>query len=175
MTKRVSIFALIAALALGSGIAVFTQEEAELPEIPGITVEDTHPLGCVDCHKPRPDIGQDFLSLEIKEWAEEGAPDEIMNVAKAAWPEASLTGKHPDVSGMVAAQELPGVCLMCHTEDSDKPLPPAVHLIHFSTKPEYTGEDPAFLRIYGGFCTQCHALDPDVGTMTMKSGKEKTE
>jgi cytochrome c551/c552 len=178
MIKKAPIFALVAALALGlgSGIAVFTQEEAELPEIPGITVEDAKPLGCVDCHKPRPDIGQDFrLSLDIKQWATEGAPEEVMNVARAAWPEAELTGMHPEVSAMVAAQELPGVCLTCHGANTKMPLAPAMHLYHYSIKPEYTGEDPTFLRIYGGFCTQCHALDLEVGTMIMKSGKEKTE
>ncbi len=164
---------LIAALALGvgAGVAVFTQEN-EVPAIPGITAADEKPNGCVSCHNERPDINRDFrLSTYIGEWSE-GAPDEILELAKAAWPEASLSGKHPPVSGMVATQELPAACLSCHAETSDKPLPSYLHLQHF-----VGGEENHFITSYGGFCTQCHTVNLDIenppaGAMTIKTGKE---
>jgi len=166
------ILAAVLTVGVGVGIAVFTQE-TELPEIPGITITDDHPNGCVDCHRDRPDIGRDFrLSTHIREWATEGAEEEIMELAEAAWPEASLSGMHPDVSGMVATQELPTFCINCHADGSDKPLYRVLHLIHFTG-----GEENHFLTSYGGFCTQCHAVDLDLenppsGGVEIKTGKE---
>lgn len=174
MLRKSIVFAVVAALALavGTGIAVFTQEE-EVPAIPGITAEDTHPNGCVDCHRERPDIDRDFrLSKYIEEWATEGAPEEILELAQAAWPEASLSGKHPGVSGMIATQEVPNICLQCHGSNSDKALDHLVHTVHF-----HGGAENHFITGYGGFCTQCHATNLDVenpptGEMIIKSGKE---
>ena len=160
------------ALGVGAGIAVFTQEQ-EVPAIPGITAPDEKPNGCVDCHRERPDIGRDFrLSKYIKEWAEEGAEEEILELAKAAWPKASLSGKHPDVSSAVATQDLPTFCLACHGDGSDKPLYKYLHLQHF-----YGGEENHFITGYGGYCTNCHAVDldlenPPAGGVEIKTGKE---
>jgi len=174
MWKKPAIWLSLGALVLafGVGITVLTQEE-EVPAIPGITVEDDHPNGCVNCHRERPDIGRDFrLSTYIEEWATEGASEEIIELAQAAWPEASLTGKHPNVAGMVATQEIPGVCVTCHAEGSDKPLDRYLHLQHF-----YGGAENHFVTLYGGYCTQCHtvALDlenPPAGGIGIKTGKE---
>jgi cytochrome c551/c552 len=165
---------LIAAVALGVsvGVAVFTQE-SEVPAIPGITTADEKPDGCVSCHKERPDINRDFrLSTYIGEWATEGVEVEILDIAKAAWPEATLSGKHPDVAGMIATQELPAACLSCHAEGSDMPLPSYLHLQHF-----VGGEENHFITSYGGYCTQCHAVNLDIenppaGAVTVKTGKE---
>lgn len=76
MIKRGLLWMLAVALALGVGVGVvvFTQEQ-QVPQIPGITATDEHPKGCVNCHKERPDIGQDFrLSTKIHEWAYGGRP-----------------------------------------------------------------------------------------------------
>jgi hypothetical protein len=160
------------ALGVGVGVVVFTQE-SEVPAIPGITTTDEKPDGCVSCHKERPDINRDFrLSKHIQEWATEGADEEILDLAKAAWPEASLSGKHPDVAGMIATQELPTFCLNCHADGSDKPLSSYLHLQHF-----VGGEENHFITSYGGFCTNCHAVNLDIenppaGAMTVKTGKE---
>jgi cytochrome c553 len=174
MRKRnvLLISTIVLALGVGAGIAVFTEEQ-EVPAIPGITAPDEKPNGCVSCHRERPDIGRDFrLSTYIHEWATEGAEEEIMELAEAAWPEASLSGKHPDVSSMVATQELPTFCLTCHRDGGDKPLYRFLHLVHFTG-----GEENHFITSYGGFCTQCHAVDldlenPPAGGVEIKTGKE---
>ena len=174
MWKKPAIWLTLGALVLafGVGITVLTQEE-EVPAIPGITAEDDHPNGCVNCHRERPDIERDFrLSTYIEEWATEGAEEEILELAQAAWPEASLTGKHPNIAAMVATQELPTFCLTCHSDESDKPLYRYLHLQHF-----YGGAENHFVTLYGGYCTQCHtvALDlenPPAGGVGIKTGKE---
>lgn len=174
MWKKTALWMALGALvvAFGVGITVLTQEE-EVPAIPGITAEDDTPNGCVNCHRERPDINRDFrLSTYIEEWATEGAPEEVLELAAAAWPETSLSGQHPNVAGMVAAQEIPDICLMCHGHDSDKPLERVVHLLHFSG-----GAENHFITGYGGFCTRCHTVDldtenPPAGGVEVKSGKE---
>ncbi|GEM_PF-1350313 len=164
--------ALVVAFAFGVGTTVLTQEE-EVPAIPGITVEDDHPNGCVNCHRERPDIGRDFrLSTYIEEWATEGTPEEILELAQAAWPEASLSGKHPNVAEMTATRELPTACMTCHSEEGDKPLSSYLHLQHFAG-----GAENHFVTLYGGYCTQCHSVDlnleePPAGGIGIKTGKE---
>lgn len=146
--KRGLIIALAIALLIGVGAAVVRTQEEEVPQLPGITVEDPKPEGCVDCHKPRPDIGRDFrLSVELQE----------------------IEG-HPDISGMVASQEIPVLCTTCHTADF-LPLSNIAHKKHFEFE-----EDPLenhFISSYQGQCLYCHALDPETGEMTVKSGLEK--
>lgn len=174
MLKRGVTFAVALALALavGSGIAVFTQED-EVPAIPGVTVKDEHPNGCVDCHRKRPDIDQDFrLSVQIEEWATEGVPEDFFKLIQAAWPDADLQGKHPDVAGMIASQEIPTICMNCHSADSNMPLSRDLHTAHF-----HGGAENHFITGYQGRCTQCHQLNldvenPPIGTMTIKTGKE---
>ncbi len=168
MLRKSLPFVLMVALLLGvgAGVAVFTQEQ-QVPQIPGITATDETPNGCVSCHK------DNFkLSTIIGSWATAGVPQEIVDLVKAAWPEATVSGKHPDVAAMVASQELPTFCLNCHAADSKMPLSRDLHLVHFTG-----AADNAFLTNYGGFCTQCHALNldttkPPAGTMTIKKGKE---
>lgn len=146
--KKGLLIALAVALLLGLGAAVVvhTQEE-EVPQLPGITVEDPKPQGCVDCHKPRPDIGRDFrLSVELQE----------------------IEG-HPDISGMVATQEIPELCMQCHTEKF-KPLSNIVHKRHYEFE-----EDPLenhFIASYQGQCLYCHTLDLKTGEMGVKKGFE---
>ncbi len=146
--KKGLIITLITAFVIGIGAAAVLTQEEEVPELPGITVEDAKPQGCVDCHKPRPDIERDFrLSIELQE----------------------LEG-HPDISGMVASQEIPGLCMSCHTE-SFKPLSAIVHKKHFEFE-----EDPLenhFISSYQGQCLYCHALDLETGEMAVKSGLEE--
>lgn len=99
-----------------------------------------------------------------------GVPEEFLKLVRAAWPEATLSGKHPDVK--VATQELPTFCLQCHTKDGKMPLNQGLHLVHF-----YGGGENHFITGYGGFCTQCHQLNldlekPPAGTMIIKTGRE---
>ncbi|MFQ6117746.1 MAG: hypothetical protein ACE5LQ_05700 [Candidatus Bipolaricaulia bacterium] len=146
--KRGLIIILAMAMAVGIGAAVVHTQNQEVSQLPGITVEDPKPAGCVDCHKPRPDIGQDFrLSVELQ----------------------GIEG-HPDISGMVATQEIPGLCMTCHTEQF-KPLSNIVHKKHFEFE-----KDPLenhFIASYQGQCLYCHKLELETGEMTVKSGLEE--
>ena len=57
-------------------------------DLPGVTVEDDHPNGCVDCHQQTDDA--DYrLNVELK----------------------ALEG-HPDISAMM--KTVPADCAMCH-------------------------------------------------------------
>lgn len=157
-------------LAIGTGIAVYTQEE-EVPAIPGITADDTHPNGCIDCHRLAGENRDYRMSTAIAEWAE-GAPEEVMHAAEAAWPGVELTGTHPEVSEYVASQPMPQSCLTCHSSKSSIPLDDALHTYHFAG-----GADNHFVSGYDGRCLQCHSLNADVanpptGMIGLKSGTE---
>ena len=163
-------------LAIGSGIAVYTQE-GDVAAIPGVTAEDTHPNGCVDCHRLAGE-GRDYrLSTAIQEWSDAGAPDELVEWSQAAWPNASLDGQHPGVGGFVASQTLPDGCYNCHGEGSGMPLEPMLHTVHFAG-----GGENHFVSGYDGRCLQCHTMNTDIafpypptGNVTIKSGKEQAD
>lgn len=55
MLRKSLLLILVVVLGVGLGVAVFTQEN-EVPAIPGITAEDTHPDGCVNCHAVALDV-----------------------------------------------------------------------------------------------------------------------
>jgi len=171
--QRKSLFtAIVGALFIMAAVTMVYAEDSnsKIPEIPGITVKDSHPNGCVDCHRNVPNRADYRLSTKIVEWATEGADDEIMERAEAAWPEASLSGKHPNVAAMIKTQNIPTSCLTCHGEDSSKPLYRVLHTIHYTG-----GADNHFISSYKGFCTQCHEVNlqkPPEGTMEVKIGKE---
>ena len=173
MFKRGLALSLVLALvlAVGTGIAVYTQEE-EVPAIPGITSEDTHPNGCVDCHRLAGENRDYRMSTAVEEWATEGAPEEVMEVAEASWPGVELTGTHPNVAQFVQEQPMPQSCLTCHGDKSSIPLDDALHTYHFAG-----GGDNHFVSGYDGRCLQCHSMNADVanpptGIVGMKSGTE---
>ncbi|MFB6286001.1 MAG: hypothetical protein ABEK03_05420 [Candidatus Bipolaricaulia bacterium] len=173
MLKRGLALSLVLALvlAIGSGIAVYTQEE-EVPAIPGITSKDSHPNGCVDCHRVAGENRDYRMSTAIEKWANKGAPEEVRKVAEASWPGVELTGKHPAVSGFVATQPMPQSCLTCHGEQGSMPLAEALHSFHFTG-----GGDNHFVSGYDGRCLQCHTLNantdnPPTGAIGIKSGTE---
>jgi len=177
MVRKSLIFGLVVALVIGIGLgfAVFTAEE-EVPQIPGITAEDTWPNGCVNCHKGVGDPAepQTKLSIKLKEWAK-GAPAELVELLQKAAPEGvTLTGRHPEVD--VSTAEIPSTCYACHALDKETgkarypsaPLfPRGLHLVHFNGR-----EKSEFVTEFGGWCTACHKLDFDTGEWTMKQGKE---
>ena len=110
------------------------------PVLPGITVSDEHPNGCVDCHA---DAG--------------GGNDYRMNV------ELAKVDGHPNVDAIV--KTLPNDCTMCHKAGAAGPLQLIAHKLHYQNS-----NDNVFVNDYGGSCLQCHFLDTNTGTMTMKSG-----
>ncbi|MFB6286000.1 MAG: hypothetical protein ABEK03_05415 [Candidatus Bipolaricaulia bacterium] len=162
-------------LAIGMGLVVHTQD-TEIPAIPGITAEDTHPNGCVDCHRTTED-GRDYrLSTAIAEWASTGVPETVLERAKAAWPEAFLEGKHPAVSRFVANRSLPQACVNCHKPESGLPLKRLIHTLHYAG-----GGENHFVSSYDGRCLQCHKMNADItfpypptGEIGIKSGTEQS-
>ncbi len=156
-------------LAVGSMFAAFSQgKEAEIPRIPGITVEDTRPNGCVDCHR---EDGSEKPALKtlIKEWTEE-VPSELLEKAQAAAPAGvELKGKHADIVAMIA--NIPMDCLTCHSEKMSKAinapeLARLMHLIHFAG-----GEENEFITEYEGQCVQCHTLNKETGELTIQNAE----
>ena len=136
---RVLIPVLAAAL-IFAGAAALTWAEGEV-KLSGITAEDEHPNGCVDCHRMTSD-GNDYrLNAGLKE----------------------ISG-HPDVTRIV--RTLPGDCAMCH-----KPTVPAgglsnvVHMAHYAN-----ADENHYVEYYQGECLACHALNTATGEMTNKSG-----
>lgn len=157
--------------------------EMPLPEIPGITIKDEKPNGCVDCHKNYPEYKKDGrLSTSIKEWATEGVEQELVDIARTtATKKKKIKGKHPDISKSMQKQgaKIPTLCLHCHEPRWYKKLfelvinkeaPPfekMIHTIHL------TGKENHFLSKYKGYCTHCHAMDVKTGEMSLKIGAEQ--
>lgn len=121
---------------------VFVAAEGDQPFLPGITVTDEHPNGCVDCHR---DAG--------------GGKDYRLNV--------SLAEKgHVKIDSMV--KTLPNDCMMCHKEGSNAgSLSIRTHTAHYSN-----AEENHFVTSYQGSCLQCHKLDVATGIMSVKSGSK---
>ena len=136
--RALGYFILLTAFFLGAAM----QAASESPFLPGITVDDEHPNGCVDCHKDAGG-GNDYrLTVGLK----------------------SNYEKHPDI-GMIV-KEAPGGCAMCHTDGS-----PAGALSMIVHKPHYENPaENQFITNYQGACLQCHTLDSGTGKMGMKSG-----
>ncbi|UCF99054.1 MAG: hypothetical protein JSV89_05825 [Spirochaetaceae bacterium] len=110
------------------------------PFLPGVTVKDEHPNGCVDCHKAS------------------GGDDYRLNVELA-----NMSG-HPKIDAIV--KNLPQDCLMCHKAGTKAgPLNDITHKDHYRNPSENV-----FVTVYQGACLNCHSVDPNSGKMAVKSG-----
>lgn len=174
MVKKVVGLIVVLSLILAGG-SIFTafshsqEKEVEVPSIPGITVEDTRPNGCVDCHQKDGDQSHPSLTLLIQEWTEEVSSELVEKAQAAASSEVTFKGKHPDVGAMIST--IPEDCLTCHSKQSAKmigapELGRLTHLIHL-----VGGAENDFITGYQGQCVQCHALDKETGEWTIKNGK----
>ena len=67
---------------------------------------------------------------------------------------------HPSIDSMMT--NLPGDCAMCHANEA---LSEVVHKVHFGSPAENN-----YIEYYQGECLNCHTLDLDSGSMTVKSG-----
>ncbi len=134
-------------------------------KIPGLTIKDAYPQGCVDCHVNRPDMPAP-LSVRIKQWSEKVDP-KLLAQAKASAPKGvTLKGKHL----AVPVKDVPGACLKCHGKGS-KMAPPFATMLHAI---HLTGSDGnPFLTTFQGECTHCHKLNTATGEWSMPSGPEK--
>jgi len=137
--------------------------------IPGITIEDQFPGGCVDCHINYVDMNMDTrLSTFMSRWRQQVDPVVLQAAQSVASPEVTLTGKHPEIDA--GLDDIPAVCLDCHQSGpgSRVPLPPLLHKLHLGD-----GADGVFLRIFQGECTHCHKLDQNTGQWRIPSGAER--
>ncbi|MBE0478971.1 hypothetical protein IBX65_07655, partial [Candidatus Aerophobetes bacterium] len=125
-------------------LAAFGQEEeVELVEIPGITVEDTKPAGCIDCHRKVSEERDYRLTRYIEELARKE--------------------EHPDV--VAAMNTIPTDCMTCHSKTAAKalrtePFATMQHRIHL-----VGGEENHFITVYQGNCTWCHAFNTETGQL----------
>ncbi len=133
--------------------------------IPGITADDPFPQACVSCHAVLPDGRDVRISTRLGVWIE-GADSALVALAQSSAPAGMvLQGKHPTV----AATDIPGGCLMCHSRTSTM-APPFARMLH---RIHLTGGDQSiFLSMFQGECTYCHKLDLGTGAWSIPSGPE---
>jgi len=139
-----------------------------LAEMPGLTVEDRFPRGCVDCHINMPQINQDErLSSVMSNWTLQVPPEILKKTRLVVGNDKPLKGRHPRSDQMF--QAIPRNCLNCHENGSGSivPIIPLIHLIHLSG-----GEKNHYLSLFEGQCTHCHKLEPNTGTMTVPIADE---
>lgn len=139
-TRAITLF-LLGLAGLTAVVLVLTAASAaDTPFLPGITVKDENPNGCVDCHK-NAGAGKDYrLSVSLP---------------------ANVKG-HPDISKSVKA--VPTDCTLCHAAGRNaRPLQKAVHEVHYEKPAEN-----AFVTVYKGACLNCHVLSAD-GTVSVKA------
>ena len=122
-----------------AGVIVLTGQD-KTPVLPGITVTDEHPNGCVDCHA---NAG--------------GGNDYRMNV------ELAKVENHPNIDAIV--KTIPDDCTMCHKAGASGPLHLSTHRLHYQNP-----ASNVFIKNYGGGCLECHSQDINSGDMRMKNG-----
>jgi len=138
-TTKILFFLLLAGAVVAATLFLVAADNNK-PFLPGVTVTDEHPNGCVDCHKVSG--GNDYrLNAEL----------------------ANVEG-HPQVDAIV--KNVPQDCLMCHKEGTKAgPLNLITHKYHYRNP-----NDNHFVSYYQGACLNCHSVSPGSGKMTVKSG-----
>ncbi|MEW6046077.1 MAG: cytochrome c3 family protein [Bacillota bacterium] len=142
MRGRVTVALVVVGLVLSSVAAALAAEQAKVPEIPGVTIQDPKPNGCNDCHR------------KVSPEKDYTLRTEIANMVKA--------GTHPKVSERLL-QDLPKQCVTCHKPDSKQPFGEVLHKAHL-----VGGAENHFITAYQGQCMYCHSLDPGTGSMKVK-------
>ncbi len=156
-------FALVAALPAQDSKVEPTTFALALP-VAGLATVDATPNACVDCHTQRGEV--DFrLSTRLGAFTM-GAPDKVMQKARATVPDRELGGWHPAIKPE-SFQNIPSSCLRCHRQDSPN-APPFSRLIHVLDLTE-----ESFTRQAGGGCGSCHKLDSVTGQWSIPSAAEK--
>lgn len=114
---------------------------ADITPLAGITADDQHPNGCVDCH------------VKVSDEKDYRMPAELKNIEK-----------HPPVEKLVKV--VPNDCLKCHKEGAKAgAFNQVIHEVHFSNPKENH-----FVSNYKGDCLNCHTLDMNTYKMSVKSG-----
>jgi hypothetical protein len=138
-------------------------------KIPGITIEDPYPHGCVDCHINYVDMKLDTrFSTLMKLWSEKAEPILVAKAQASAPNDLMLKGKHPNA--VTALKDIPAECINCHDKESATAPPFAnmIHNIHL-----IGGEKNHYLTMFQGECTYCHKLDLTTGRWTIPSAPEQ--
>lgn len=138
-------------------------------KIPGITVEDPFPHGCVDCHINYVEMNLDTrFSTLLKQWTESVEP-KLLAKAQAAAPKGlRLEGKHPEAADAIA--NIPGSCNDCHGKDSTT-APRFAQMMH--TTHLGGGEENHYMTMFQGECTYCHKFDSLTGDWNIPSAPER--
>lgn len=162
---------MIAPSAIFSKVGMAENEQNRYPsarEIPGLTIEDKFPDGCVDCHINMPERKQDErISTLMSGWTIK-IDEKLLNKVRKVFPNTELKGVHPLAAESL--EDIPSACIACHrsTSDTAPPFAELLHVIHL------TGlNENHFLTIFQGECTHCHKLNAETGAWTMPSGPEK--
>jgi hypothetical protein len=137
--------------------------------IPGITVEDVFPNGCIDCHIDYTEMKLDTrFSTLLSRW-QQGAEPALLAKAQACSPQGvQLAGRHPEASDVL--EDVPAGCIACHASEveSAPPFAEMIHAIHLAG-----GSSNHFVTVFQGECTHCHKLDVETGRWAMPSAREK--
>ncbi len=137
MRLKMWTIAIVGAALLVAGGTAWGQAAANLP---GITVKDPYPMGCVSCHLN--EKGQD---RRVSTWL------------------AQTVQNHPNVKSL---KTIPTDCMVCHVKDGTaEPMNVAMHKSHYKN-----GSKNGFVQFYGGSCLSCHALSQATWETTVKSG-----
>jgi cytochrome c553 len=159
-------------LALFPNVGMADNNQKQLPparKIPGLTIEDKFPNGCVDCHINMPNIKQDErMSTLMSKWNKNVGTKLLKKAQAVAGPGVALKGVHPPASESL--KNIPAACITCHDKENGMapPLAALLHVIHFTG-----GDDNHFLTIFQGECTYCHKMNVVTGAWTVPSGPEK--
>jgi len=154
-----------------SNVGIAENNQKQLPparKVPGLTIEDKFPNGCVDCHINMPDINQDErISTLMSNWTEK-VEEELLKKAQSVASSIELKGVHPLATKSL--EDIPSACITCHNSASN--MAPSfaalLHVIHLTG-----GEENHFLTIFQGECTYCHKMNAATGVWTTPSGPEK--
>ena len=160
--KASSLFAsLSVAAVLACGVAPVQAATAN-------AVADPYHNACVSCHVVGKDKVDRRVGTMLKAWTAGKVDADLLAKTRAAMPAGvSVKGKHPSADDSL--EDVPSLCLDCHTPDSKKAPPFArlMHLVHL------TGAKNEFLTTHKGDCATCHKLDAKTGTWSLPSAAEQ--
>ena len=139
--RRIALPVLVIVLVFAGAVVLAWAQAGPPARLPGVTVEDAHPNGCVSCHAVAGDGADHRLNVGMKE----------------------LSG-HPPIDAIV--KTLPQDCGMCHRPNVPAgELSQVLHLSHYQTPAENI-----FVTIYKGQCLECHTVNTATGAMGIKQG-----
>jgi cytochrome c553 len=159
-------------LALFPNVGMAENDQKQFPpvrKIPGLTIEDKFPNGCVDCHINMPDVKQDErISTLMSKWNKNVETKLLKKAQAVAQAGVALKGIHPPAPESL--KDIPAACITCHSKKTGTapPLAALLHVIHLTG-----GDDNHFLTIFQGECTYCHKMNVATGVWMVPNGPEK--